>query len=53
MGKCKVKAIHPDLEIFTHISAYAGIFRCTFTHNQAYAVIIQAYSGIFRTLRKV
>ena len=36
MGKCKTKAIKIDL----------GIIR----HNQAYAGIIQVYSGIFRTL---
>ena len=36
MGKCKTKAIQTDL----------GIFR----HNQTYPGIIQAYSGIFRTL---
>ena len=36
MGKCKTKAIQRDLG--------------TFRHNQAYPGIIQAYSGIFRTL---
>ena len=35
-GKCKTKAIQTDLG--------------TFRHNQAYPKIIQAYSGIFRTL---
>ena len=37
MGKYKTKAIQKDLD--------------TFRHNQAYSEIIQAYSGIFRTLR--
>ena len=36
MGKCKTKAIQTDLG--------------TFRHNQAYPGIIQAYSGIFKTL---
>ena len=36
MGKCKTKAIQTDLG--------------TFRHNQAYLGIIQAYSGIFKTL---
>ena len=36
MGKCKTKAVRTDLD--------------TFRHNQAYPGIIQAYSGIFRTL---
>ena len=36
MGTCKTKAIQIDL----------GIFR----HNQIYSGIIQAYSGILRTL---
>ena len=40
MGKCKTKAIHGDLGIFTHIPAYSGISR----HIQAYSGIIQAYS---------
>ena len=36
MGECKTKAIQTD----------SGTFR----HNQAYPGIIQAYSGIFKTL---
>ena len=36
MGKCKIKVIETDLG--------------TFKHNQAYAGIIQAYPGIFKTL---
>ena len=36
MGKCKIKAIQ----------TYLG----TFMHNQAYTGIVQAYSGIFKTL---
>ena len=36
MSKCKTKAIHTDLS--------------TFKDNQAYPGIIQAYSGIFKTL---
>ena len=37
MGKCKTKAIQTDSNIFRH--------------NQAYPGIIQAHSGMFRTLR--
>ena len=36
MGECKAKAIQTNLS--------------TFKHNQTYPGIIQAYSGIFRTL---
>ena len=36
MGKCKIKAIQTDLG--------------TFGHNETYPGIIQAYSGIFKTL---
>ena len=36
MSKCKAKAIQTDLG--------------TFRHGQAYPRIIQAYSGIFRTM---
>ena len=36
IGKCKTKTIQTDLG--------------TFTHNQAYPGIIQAYSGIFKTM---
>ena len=36
MGECKAKAIQTDLG--------------TFRHNKTYPAIIQAYSGIFRTL---
>ena len=36
MGECKTKAIQTNLG--------------TFRHNQTYPGIIQAYSGIFRTL---
>ena len=36
MGECKAKAIQTNLG--------------TFRHNQTYPGIIQAYSGIFRTL---
>ena len=36
MGECKAKAIQANLG--------------TFRHNQTYPRIIQAYSGIFRTL---
>ena len=36
MGKSKTKAIQTDLH--------------TFSHNQTHLRIIQAYSGIFRTL---
>ena len=36
MSKCKTKTFHTDLS--------------TFRHNQAYPGIIQAYSGIFKTL---
>ena len=48
MGKCKTKAIQADLGVFTfpHIEIYLQVFR----HNQTYSGIIQAYSGIFRTL---
>ena len=63
MGKCKIKGIQADSEIFTHLSTYSDISR----HNQTYSGIIQAYSescvtltysehwyiqnpGIFRTL---
>ena len=49
MGKCKTKAIQADLGKFTHITAYSDISHL-FRHNQAYSRIIQAYSGIFRTL---
>ena len=37
MGECKTKAIQTNLG--------------TFRHNQTYPEIMQAYSGIFRTLR--
>ena len=36
MGKYKIKDVQTDL--------------CTFRHKQAYPGIIQAYSGIFKTL---
>ena len=39
MAKCKIKAIQTNLG--------------TFKHNQTYPGIIQAYSGIFRTLCSV
>ena len=47
MEKCKTKAIQADLTIFPHIQAYSHLLR----HNQVYSGIIQAYSGIFGTLR--
>ena len=37
MGKCKTKAIHAELGIFTHISANSEILK----HNQANSAIIQ------------
>ena len=54
MGKCKTKAIHAELGIFTHISANSEILR----HNHANSAIIQACSepcitlnpGIFKIL---
>ena len=46
MGTCKTKAIQTDLSISTHILTYSGIL----SHNRAYPGIIQAYSGIIRTL---
>ena len=48
MGKYKAKTIQAGLGYFTNIQEYSGTFR----HIQAYSGIIQAYSGIFRTLRK-
>ena len=46
MGRSKTKANQGELGIFTHIPAYSGMLR----HNQVSSGIIQAYSGIFRTL---
>ena len=50
MRKCKAKAVQADFQVnsrtLPHIRAYSNIFR----HNQAYSGIVQAYSGIFRTL---
>ena len=40
MKKCKTKAIHVDLGIFSHIPSYLDIFR----QNQIYLGIIQTYS---------
>ena len=36
MGKCKTKAVQPDLGIFTHNPKYSGIFR----HIQIYLDIL-------------
>ena len=46
MGTCKAKADQEDLGICRHFLAYSDIFR----DNYVYSGIIQAYSGIFRTL---
>ena len=45
--KCKTKAIHKDLAIFTLTPVYLGICR----HVQGYSGIFKNYSGVFRTLR--
>ena len=46
MGKCKAKAIHANVGIFTHIPAHSGIIR----HIQELFRHIQAYSEPFVTL---
>ena len=38
MGTCKTKAIQADLDIFTHILAYSGLFR----HIKVYSGIVEA-----------
>ena len=46
MGTCKTISTRADLSISTDILKYSGILR----HNRAYPGIVQAYSGIIRTL---